>query len=374
MAYAFVRNLKTSSGANLKDFAQIQSAERHAKREDLTSKARQRPDGDHRQNYFWSRAGEGLDHGGADYAAAFKAHKAAHGIKTERKGAALGLHLLVGVSPEWLAEDGDPRDLSNPRVQKLIEHAKLWAEEWMGEGAVWAVRYDTDEAGAGVVDILASPVRENRAGRAKTGKPSISVNKALKELHDEYDESTSYAAMQSSWADYAKEQLDLVLDRGNRASETNRKHVSPEAYKAGYEAGLQAGAAEAAESRREAQRAAQEAEKAHQGRMQAEAALAATERRLEALREKESAILHRVEQLRSETVRLSAALDLARNLYASVTETIRQVVPKFAEELIARIDQAWDRDTTRNPQAVPEKPEPEPQQPSPRLNSGPSGP
>ena len=374
MAYAFVRNLKTSSGANLKDFAQIQSAERHAKREDLTGKSRQRPDGDHQQNYFWSRAGEGLDHGGADYAAAFKAHKAAHGIKTERKGAALGLHLLVGVSPEWLAEDGDPRDLSNPRVQMLIEHAKLWAEEWMGEGAVWAVRYDTDEAGAGVVDILASPVRENRAGRAKTGKPSISVNKALKELQAEYNESTSYAAMQSSWAGYAQDYLSMFLDRGKRASETNREHVSPEAYKAGYEAGLQAGAAEAAESRREAQRAAQEAEKAHQGRMQAEAALGATERRLEALREKESAILHRVEQLRSETVRLSAALDLARNLYASITETIRQAVPKIADELIARIDQAWDRDTTRNPQAVPEKSEPEPQQPAPRWNSGPSGP
>lgn len=375
MAYAFVRNLKTSTGANLKDFAQIQSAERHAKREDLTSKARQRPNGDHRQNYFWSRAGEGLDHGGADYAAAFKAHKAAHGIKTERKGAALGLHLLVGVSPEWLTQEGgDPRDLNNPYVQMLIEHAKLWAEEWMGKGAVWAVRYDTDEAGSGVVDILASPVRENRAGKAKTGKPSISVNKALKELQALYKEPTSYAAMQTSWADYMSSELDADLVRGKRVSETEREHVSPEAYKAGYEAGLQAGAAEAAESRREAQRAAQEAEKAHQVRMQAEVALVATERRLEALREKEGEILHRVEQLRRETVRLSAALDLARNLYASITETIRQAVPKFAEELIVRIDRAWDRDTTRNPQAMTEKPKPEPQQPASRRDSGPSGP
>lgn len=375
MAYAFVRNLRTSTGANLKNFAQIQSAERHAKREDLTGKARQRPDGDHRQNYFWSRAGEGLDHGGADYAAAFKAHKAAHGITTERKGAALGLHLLVGVSPEWLTQEGgDPRDLNNLYVQQLIEHAKIWAEEWMGKGAVWAVRYDTDEAGAGVVDILASPVRENRAGKAKTGKPAISVNKALKELQELYKEPTSYAAMQTSWADYIRDELDVDLERGQRVSETGREHVSPEAYKAGYEAGLQAGAAEAAESRREAQRAAQEAEKAHQGRMQAEAALAATERRLKALREKEGAILHRVEQLRSETVRLSVALDLAQNFYASVMETIRQVVPKISDELIARIDHAWDRDTTRNPQAVPDKPEPEPQQPAPHWNSGPSGP
>lgn len=375
MAYAFVRNLKTSTGANLKDFAQIQSAERHAKRQDLTSQARQRPDGDHRQNYFWSLVGEGLDGGGADYAAAFKAHKAAHGIKTERKGAALGLHLLVGVSPEWLTQDGgDARDLNNPLVQQLIHHAKLWAEEWMGEGAVWAVRYDTDEAGAGVVDILASPVRENRAGKAKTGKPSISVNKALKALQEEYGERTSYAAMQSSWAAYAQAEMDMSLDRGISASETSRGHVSPEAYKAGYEAGAQAGAAEAAESRREALRAAQEAKKARQDRMEAQAALEATHRSLVALRAKEAALQQQVETLSRETARLSAALHLARNLYASITETIRQVVPKIADELIARIDQAWERDTKRNPQAKPEKPKPEPQQPAPRRNSGPSGP
>ncbi|MFZ1302162.1 MAG: hypothetical protein WAQ27_06355 [Candidatus Microsaccharimonas sp.] len=230
MAYAFVRNLKTTSGANLKDFAQIQSAERHAKREDLTSQARQRADGDHRHNHFWSRAGEGLDGGGADYAAAFKAHKAAHGIKTERKGAALGLHLLVGVSPEWLAEKGDPRDLSNPRVAELIDHARTWAESWMGAGAVWAVRYDTDEAGAGVVDILASPVRENRAGKAKTGKPSISVNKALKELQEAHGERTSYSAMQTSWAHYSHAHLDPALQRGQ--PESRQGHLTPEQFKA----------------------------------------------------------------------------------------------------------------------------------------------
>lgn len=367
MAYAFVRNLKTTSGANLKDFAQIQSAERHAKREDLTSQARQREDGDHRHNHFWSRAGEGLDHGGADYAAAFKAHKSAHGIKTERKGAALGLHLLVGVSPEWLAEDGDPRDLSNPRVAELIDHATRWAESWMGSGAVWAVRYDTDEAGAGVVDILASPIRENRAGKAKAGKPSISVNKALKELQEAHGERTSYAAMQTSWADYARAHLDPALQRGQ--PESGQQHLTPEQFKARL-----AVEETTAQALREAQSATERAEEAHQGRLQAEAALRASERRLEALREEERKVGEHVQRLRSESVRLSVALDLARNLYASITATIRQAVPKIADELIARIDQAWDRDTKRNPQAMPE-PDPEPQKPAPpRRDSGPTGP
>lgn len=76
------------------------------------SKVRQRPAGDNRSNHFWSLAGEGLDGGGADYAAAFKAHKAAHGIKSERKGAAVGLRLLVGVSPEWLSETPSWKSIS----------------------------------------------------------------------------------------------------------------------------------------------------------------------------------------------------------------------------------------------------------------------
>lgn len=300
MAYAFVRNLKTTSGANLKDFAQIQSAERHAKREDLTSQARQREDGDHRRNHFWSCAGEGLNGGGADYAAAFKAHKNAHGIKTERKGAALGLHLLVGVSPEWLAEKGDPRDLSNPRVRELIDHARLWAESWMGSDAVWAVRYDTDEAGAGVVDILASPVRENRAGKAKTGKPSISVNKALKELQEAHGERTSYAAMQTSWADYSRVHLDPALQRGQ--PESGRRHLTPEQFKA------RLAAEEATEhARREALRATERAKEAHQGRLQAETALRAAEGRLEPLR----AAVAALDAWEAEKARVEADKELA---------------------------------------------------------------
>jgi len=226
MAYAFVRNLRTNSGANLKHFTQIQAAERHAKRLDLTSAARQRIDGDHRTNYFWSKAGEGLDNGGADYTDAYKAHKTEFEVKSERKNAAIGVHFLVGVSPDWLAETGNPRGLDNSRVTSLIAQAKDWAESWMGDGAVWGVRYDTDESGSGVVDILASPIRQNSSGRGKP-KPAISVNKALTELRENYQTRNSYIAMQDSWAEWAKKTLDPQLQRGKPSNETGRQNISP---------------------------------------------------------------------------------------------------------------------------------------------------
>jgi len=120
--YAYVRNLQTSGGSNLKTIAQIKSAESHAKRKDRTSQDRQVEGRSHAGNYFWSKTGEGLEGGGADYVAAFKAHKKEAGAR-ERKGAAIGHHILVGVSPEWLAETGDSRSLDNERVRALIDQA-----------------------------------------------------------------------------------------------------------------------------------------------------------------------------------------------------------------------------------------------------------
>lgn len=228
--FAFVRNLRTSGGGNLKNFAQILSAQTHARRQDLTSKERQDEDRSHKANHFWSKAGTGLDGGGADYVAAYRQHKKDHGVKTERKGAALAQHLLVGVSPEWLAEGGDPRDLKNERVQKLIAEAKIWAENWMGEGAVWAVRYDTDEKGAGIVDILASPIREQKH-KSGSSKPSISVAKANGELAKKHGVMKGWEAMQTDWAQHAQATLDQKLQRGTPKAETRRKHLFPEEFK-----------------------------------------------------------------------------------------------------------------------------------------------
>src|SRR5690606_15350418 len=90
----------------------------------------------------WSKAG------GLDYVDAFKAHKRETGAG-ERKGAGLAIEFKAVVSPDWLAEGGaDPRDPENPRVRQLVAEAQAWAESWDGKGAVWAVRYDTDEKGA----------------------------------------------------------------------------------------------------------------------------------------------------------------------------------------------------------------------------------
>lgn len=227
--FAFVRNLQTGGGSNIKDFAQISSAEAHAKRLDATSQARQVKGRSHEDNHFWSLCGEGLEGGGADYVTAFKEHKKRHAITSERKGAALAQHLLVGVSPGWLEEAGDPRDTANPRVQQLVAEAKAWAESWMGEGAVWAVRYDTDEKGAGVVDILASPIRTQHHKTGKS-KPAISVRKANAELAEKHDLPNAFQAMQTDWAEWSQSRLDPQLQRGRPKSETDREHVPPDVY------------------------------------------------------------------------------------------------------------------------------------------------
>ena len=229
--FAFVRNLKRDNNKNqLSSFSDISSAESHAKRLDRTSQARQVEGRSHENNYFWSKAGEGLEDGGADYGKAYREHKKQMGVKTERKGAALGVHTLVGVSPEWLGETGDPRDLENPRVQQLIAEARSWAESWMGEGAVWAVRYDTDEAGSGVVDILASPVRETKH-KSGSSKPSISVRKANAELAEKHGVKSGWEAQQSDWAIWAQENMDNRLQRGKPKAETGRKHIPADLFR-----------------------------------------------------------------------------------------------------------------------------------------------
>ena len=251
--FAFVRSLQKGGGANLKTISDIKSAERHAKRLDQTSKRRQRSDASHEDNYFCTILGEGLKNKGANYFEAYKAHKAQHDVKSERKNAALAIHLLVGVSPEWIQETGSPHDLDNPRVQMLIERAEQWAEGWMGKAAVWAVRYDVDEVGSGIVDIIGSPIRTAHH-KSGSSKPSISVNKAFTELlaqvndrhlqdwcADGNDPATfkqihkSFRAMQDSWAWFAQDHLSPKLERGDPIEETRRQHLFPEEFKEAIE-------------------------------------------------------------------------------------------------------------------------------------------
>ncbi|WP_215751375.1 hypothetical protein [Gluconobacter sp. P5H9_d] len=203
----------------------ILSTEYHAKRLDPVSQKRHVRDSD---PIAWSKA-----EGPTDYVKAFKAHKRATGA-SERKGADLGMEFKVVVSPEWLAETGDPHDAANPRVQQLVDEAKAWAESWGGAGAVWGLRYDTDEKGSGVVDVFMSPVREQRHKSGKS-KPVISCRKAKEELLAseralEPDLKTSGAAMQSSWARWARERLDRRLERGKPKIETGAVHQNADLY------------------------------------------------------------------------------------------------------------------------------------------------
>ena len=192
-----------------------------------------------------------------DYVEAFKAHKRETGAG-ERKGADLAIEFKAVVSPDWLAEGGaDPRDPSNPRVQQLVAEARAWAESWGGKGAVWAVRYDTDEKGAGVVDLFMSPVRD-QAHKSGKSKKVISCRKAKQELLEAEQArdsalKTSGAAMQSSWARWCQQRLDARIERGQSKEETGREHIHAEVYareaeKARAEA-LRAAKAEAAQTR-----------------------------------------------------------------------------------------------------------------------------
>jgi hypothetical protein len=213
--------------------AGIASAESHAKRLDPVAKSRVVRD---TPPIAWSKAMElpsFLGGGPLDYVAAFGAHKRLTKAE-ERKGSALAMEFKAVVSPDWLAEAGDPRDPANPRVQQLVTEAKAWAENWGGAGAVWAVRYDTDEKGAGVVDLFMSPVRQQHH-KGGTSKAVISTRKAKEELlatEQALDPGlkTSGAAMQSSWARWCQQKLDARLERGQPKEETGKEHIHADVY------------------------------------------------------------------------------------------------------------------------------------------------
>lgn len=221
--------------------AGIGAAEAHAKRLDPVSQRRRVREAD---PLAWSKGP-----GPLDYVEAFKAHKRETGA-SERKGADLAIEFKIVVSPSWLAETGDPRDTGNPRVMQLVEQAGLWAESWGGKGAMWAIRYDLDERGSGVVDVFMSPTREQRH-KSGTSKLVISCRKAKDELlaaERQLDPTlkTSGAAMQSSWARWCQQHLDARIERGTEKVTTGREHLHADAVAQTYE-----------EARRAAQRLAE---------------------------------------------------------------------------------------------------------------------
>ena len=104
----------------------------------------------------------------------------------QRKGAPVVAHWLLGVSPGWIAETGDPHDKDNPRIRQLAEAAEKWARE-NDMGDVIHLRYDLDEKGSALIDLFTVPVEKHKT----TKVPYIAVNAAHRRLAARHKRSKS---------------------------------------------------------------------------------------------------------------------------------------------------------------------------------------
>ena len=161
-----------------------------------------------------------------DYAAAYESYRAANKL-VERKGAPLGLHLLIGVSAEAL--EGDPHDPHNPAVRRLFNEAKNWCDDAFGTKCCWALRYDVDEAGAAIVDVLLTPKRKYQYKSGET-RWRAATRRARDELVERTGDRNDYAAMQTAWAAWAKEHVHPAIERGVPKKRTGREHLPPDVY------------------------------------------------------------------------------------------------------------------------------------------------
>lgn len=164
-----------------------------------------------------------------DLVAAIHAARAATGAVPYGK-AAVGLHLLVGVSPDLIREAGHLHDPRNPMNRALIEQAIAWAVDVFGASSLLAWRMDLDESGGGIVDLFLMPTRVARMNES-TEKTIISVHGALEAVRVAHDTRTSFAALQTSWAQHATTRLDARLRRGEPKTLTRREHIPPDLYR-----------------------------------------------------------------------------------------------------------------------------------------------
>lgn len=223
----------------IKSVQYLSAQSKHARRQDQTSDLRVRDDAERGLSLSWTfedgptpefTTRTASDDKQPDYLAAFKAFKKTNGVG-ERKGAQMGIHLFVGVSPEWIKEGGDLHNPDNPRNKQLMAAAVAWANTW--SNGVYAARMDLDETGSSVVDLFVAPVRD-QFHKKGSSKPVVSVNKALEGLSVEVfgKRSKHYAALNTSWAEYAALHLDSRLERGVPKDKSGKEHIPPDEYRA----------------------------------------------------------------------------------------------------------------------------------------------
>ena len=225
--FAFVRCDKIISRA------QLGAMQRHARGEDGISKSRRRPDAEYRA-LAWDFETERLrvylagKRGALNITDAFDNHLEQNDVEKLYKGAPLCLHLIVGVSDDWVKEGGNLHDPHNPRNQKLLKSARDWAE--LELGGCFAARMDMDEKGGAVVDVFIAPTYLKKTKH--TTSVQISTNKALSRLANKHRQQYSFSALQDSWSEYATEHLGAKFERGESKARTRRENLRPEEYAA----------------------------------------------------------------------------------------------------------------------------------------------
>lgn len=238
----------------VKTYQRLRNLERHGQRVDLLARENLR-DG--------AIAGAGLDwpdFSGRRLTKAYGDFKKRNDADP-RKGAQLLHSVGIGVSPLWIREAGDLHDPDNPRNIQMFDAAIAWVKSFAGDDAIVSARMDLDEEGGGWVDVYFAPIRQQKyKGRSQT-KSVISVNKCLEEtaLALGYPKGSHYAALNTSWAKYAREHLDPIFERGTPGKLTGKEHLPPRLYKAEQEAIKNAAAAAVAEKAAVDQRQALEA-------------------------------------------------------------------------------------------------------------------
>ena len=152
-----------------------------------------------------------------------------HSVHRRRGTRAIAQHLIVGVSASYFDDPADRHDPESPAVRTLLRHATEWAETAIG-GVIHA-RYDVDETGDSIVDVIAVPTRVDK----RTGKRWISHAAPQRNLRAKWKQQKGYAAYQDDWAAFVTERTGREFLRGIPKKDSGREHLVAEVYGEGQD-------------------------------------------------------------------------------------------------------------------------------------------